>query len=111
VKGPLFHYGGPFHFKPPFTIGGKERAGAPTSPGRTVSGGGGGGAVTAPQPAPQPTAGVIRVAPVSATKSTHPAAVWFLFPALLLAIAAVAAVLFEPKDRPVTDRPAGPGVD
>jgi hypothetical protein len=37
--------------------------------------------------------------------------VWFLFPALLLAIAAVAAVLFEPKDRPVTDRPAGPGVD
>ncbi|HXJ63312.1 MAG TPA: hypothetical protein VNN79_06120, partial [Actinomycetota bacterium] len=98
------HYGGPFHFKPPFTIGGKERtapvSGESTSPRRAV---GGGGPVTAPQPAPQPqsNAGVVRVAPASATRTpgSRPAALWFLFPAALLALAAVAAVVFEPKPR------------
>jgi hypothetical protein len=103
VKGPLFHYGGPFHFKPTFTIGGKERAPGgttvgSTSPGHTVTGGG--HVANAPAPAP-PATEIVRAAPAAATapRSAGPSsALWLLLPAGLLALAAVAAVLFEPKD-------------
>jgi hypothetical protein len=99
LKGPLFHYGGPFHFKPPFTIGGKERQVTPpgsTSSGHTV--GGGGAPVQAPAPAePAAAPEVIRAEPASTTSQPRPFALWPLLPAGLLAIAAVAAVVFEPK--------------
>ncbi len=113
MKGPLFHYGGPFHFKPPFTIGGKERstggtvAPGSTSPGHAV---GGGHVANAPAPpAPQPTA-IVRVAPATATapRSAPSSALWLLIPAALLAIGAVAAVVFEPKnDRRATVTESG----
>ena len=111
VKGPLFHYGGPFHFKPPFTIGGKERTVPAAGGGSTASGHavGGGAPVTAPLPQPTTSGGVIRVASASATRSNHPSPLWFLFPALLLALAAVAAVVFEPKPHRVENPKAGAG--
>jgi hypothetical protein len=103
VKGPLFHYGGPFHFKPTFTIGGKERAPGGTTAGSTSAGhtvtGGGGHVANAPAQAPAATE-IVRAAPAAATapRSTGPSsALWLLLPAGLLALAAVAAVLFEPK--------------
>jgi hypothetical protein len=46
---------------------------------------------------------VIRVAPASASSrvpNNAPAALWLLLPAALLAIAAVATVVFEPKPNP-----------
>jgi hypothetical protein len=110
LKGPLFHYGGPYHFKVPFSIAGSKgsRSGGGSTGGGTTTGGGstvggGGGTVTAPQPAPQP-AGIIRVAPATERRPAHPAGLWLLIPAGLLAIAAVAAVVFEPKQRRETAR-------
>jgi hypothetical protein len=105
LKGPLFHYGGPYHFKVPFSIAGSKGSrggGSTTNGGGGSTGGGstagGGGTVTAPQPAPQPR-GIIRVAPAAARSPAHPAGLWLLIPAGLLAIAAVAAVVFEPRQR------------
>ncbi len=103
MKGPLFHYTGPYHFKVPFSIAGSKGSGgggARTGGSTRSAAPGGGGAVTAPQPAPasQPT-GLIWVAPAAERHSSHPAGLWLLIPAGLLAIAAVAAVVFEPKQR------------
>jgi hypothetical protein len=97
AKGPIFRYHGPFHFKPPFTIG--------DSPGKTVvpPGGsnlGGGGPVQPPGGTGGGNTAQVRSAAADPTHHGLPALLWVLLPVCVLLIIAIASVLFEREAKP-----------
>ncbi|HXJ64713.1 MAG TPA: hypothetical protein VNN79_13240, partial [Actinomycetota bacterium] len=134
---PIYNYQGPYHFKPPFSIGGgpgaavmppQGSAGGIHAPAGSNLGGGhavvppGGTAATGSDGSAQPT---VRVGAASAGDpgSAHgPSLLWLLAPlGLVIVVAMIGAVVFEPDERPaaspqngqtaseVTDTPpAGP---
>jgi len=102
----VFHYGGPYHFAPPFSFGGPGGLHPVSRPSQQHSATGHinpanpGGTVNVPdKPRGQGRAARIQAAPASSHPARIPDFVWVLIPAVLILLAGAGAVVFEPEER------------
>jgi len=116
LGGPVFRYHGPYHFKPPFSVGDSPgHAVKPPSTGTAGSSAGGGHAVQPPQPGADAGNGstqstestessqdrvVVQATSASPERRVQPL-VWLLIPLGLILFAATVAVVFESEDERV----------
>jgi hypothetical protein len=119
---PLFHYNGPYYFKPPFTVGHSGGGGTSTVPTPTTSplpGSAGSGTGSSVLPS-VPSGSTVRLAPISSGPGRPVATLWAVIPVGLVLLGAVAFVVFdageaepvaEGEERPrvsASDAPRGP---